>query len=159
MLYSLFGPISSFKAPRRMAGVFVGSSASTPTFMAVMLVMVGAGNSVCAASSDDVNRILGAVSAQAVKLRKCYQSSLDLDRTLSCETRTEIIESAEKRCRVEEADLRRAIIKSATAEQRTSIASLTAGVLDAVRGPVEATISDDADREISFDCLVKPMRR
>jgi len=77
MLYSLFGPISSFKAPRRMAGVFVGSSASTPTFMAVMLVMVGAGNS-CVPLHQTTSIESSGCFGQAVKLRKCYQSSLDL---------------------------------------------------------------------------------
>jgi hypothetical protein len=159
MLDSLFGPISSFKASRLVAGVLVSGSASARTFTAVMLVTLGAGNSVCAASSDDVDRMLGAVSAQAVKLRKCYESSLDLGRTLSCETRSEIIKSAERRCRIEEADLRTAIIKFATPEQQASIASLTAGVLDAVRRPVEAAISDYAGPEMPFHCLVKPISR
>jgi hypothetical protein len=70
MLFSLFGPISSFTASRRMAGVFVGGSASARTFIAVMLVVIGAGHSVYAASSDDVDRMLGAVSAQAVKTKR-----------------------------------------------------------------------------------------
>lgn len=159
MLCSLFGPISSFKASRRMAGVFANGPASARIFATVMLVVVGAGNSACAASSDDVDRMLGAVPAQAVKLRNCYERNLDLDRTLSCKTRSEIIKSAERSCWVEETDLRTAIIKTATPEQRASIASLTAGVLDAVRRPAEATISDDASREIPFYCLVKPISR
>ena len=50
-------------------------------------------------------------------------------------------------------------MKSATPEQLSSIASLTAGVLDAVRRPVEDTVSDDAHREIPFDCLVEPISR
>jgi hypothetical protein len=157
MLCSLFGPISCFKALRRMAGVFVRGSASARTWTAIMLVVAGAGHSVCAASSDDVDRMLGAVSAQAVKLRKCYENRLDFDRALSCKTRREIIESAEMSCRVAETDLRKAIMKSATPEQLASIASLTAAVLDAVRRPVEAVISDDAHREIPFDCLVQPI--
>ena len=159
MLHSWFGPISSFTASRRMAGVFVGGSASARKFVAVMLVVIGAGHSVYAASSDDVDRMLGAVSAQAVKLRKCYERSLDLDRALSCKTRSELIKSAERSCWVEESELGKAITKSAILDQRASIASLTAGVLDAVRRPVEATISDDAPQEIPFDCLVKPMSR
>jgi len=64
---------------------------------AVMLVMSRRQFGVCR-SSDDVNRILGLFRPRRSS-SKCYQSSLDLDRTLSCETRTEIIESAEKRCR------------------------------------------------------------
>ena len=140
-----------------MAGIFVSGAGSARIFAAVMLVMVGAGHSVCAASSDDVDRMLGAVSAQAVKLRKCYENKLDFDRALSCKTRSEIIESAERSCWAAETGLRKAIIKSATPEQRASIASLTAAVLDAVRRPVEATISEDAHREIPFDCLVQPI--
>jgi hypothetical protein len=159
MPYSLFDPISSFKASRRIAGVFGGGSASARTYAAVMLAVFGAGHSVCAASSDDVDRMLGAVSAQAVKLRKCYESRLDFDRTLSCKTRSQIIKSAESSCRFAETDLRKAIMKSATPEQLASIASLTAGVLDAVRRPIEDTISDDAHREIPFDCLVEPISR
>jgi hypothetical protein len=142
-----------------MAGVFVSGSARARTFTAVLLLAGGAGNSVCAASSDDVDRMLGAVSAEAVKLRKCYESSLDLYPTLSCETRSETIKSAESRCRVEETDLRKAIIQSATLEQRASIASLTAAVLDDVRRRAEAMISDDAQPEMPFHCLVKPMSR
>ena len=156
---SLFDNISSFKASRRIAGVFAGGSARARTSAAVMLAVFGAGNSMCAASSDDVDRMLGAVSAQAVKLRKCYESRLDFDRTLSCKTRSEIIKSAESSCWFAETDLRKAIMKSATPEQQASIASLTAGVLDAVRRPVEDTISDDAHREIPFDCLVEPISR
>jgi hypothetical protein len=142
-----------------MAGVFVSGSARARTFTAVLLLAGGAGNSVCAASSDDVDRMLGAVSAEAVKLRKCYESSLDLYPTLSCGTRSETIKSAESRCRVEETDLRKAIIQSATLEQRASIASLTAAVLDDVRRRAEAMISDDAQPEMPFHCLVKPMSR
>jgi hypothetical protein len=159
MPYSLFNPISSFKASRRIAGVFAGGSASARTSAAVMLAVFGVGNSMCAASSDDVDRMLGAVSALAVKLRKCYESRLDFDRALSCKTRSEIIKSAESSCWFAETDLRKAIMKSATPEQQASIASLTAGVLDAVRRPVEDTISDDAHREIPFDCLVEPISR
>jgi hypothetical protein len=159
MLRGLFGPISSFKAPRRMAGVLLSGSASARTFMAVMLVVAGAGYSACAASSDDVDRMLGAVSAQAVKLRSCYENRLDFDRALSCKTRSQIIESAERSCWAAETDLRSAITKSATPGQQASIASLTAAVLDAVRRPVEAVISDDAHREIPFDCLVQPISR
>jgi hypothetical protein len=159
MLCSLFGPISSFKASWHIAGLFVNGSAGVRTLTAAILALVGAGSSVCAASSDDVDRMLGAVSAQAVKLRKCYETRLDLDRALSCKTRSEIIESAERSCWVEETDLRTAIIKSAIPDRQASIASLTARVLDAVRRPVEATISDDAHGEIPFRCLVKPISR
>jgi hypothetical protein len=101
--------------------------------------------------------MLGVVSAQAVKLRKCYENKLDFDRALSCKTRGEIIESAKRGCWASETDLRKAIIKSVAPEQQASIASLTAGVLDAVRRPVEDTISDDVHREIPFDCLVQPI--
>jgi hypothetical protein len=82
-----------------------------------------------------------------------------MDRALSCKTRSELIKSAERSCWAEESELGKAITKSAILDQRASIASLTAGVLDAVRRPVEATISDDAPQEIPFDCLVKPMSR
>jgi hypothetical protein len=145
MLHHLFGPISSSNTSRRSAGAF-----------AVMLVVVGSSHPARAASSDDVDRLIGAVSAQAVKLRKCYENRLDFDWTLSCKTRGEIIESAKRGCWAAETDLRTAIIKSAKPEQRASIASLTAGVLDAVRRRLEATISDNARREIPFDCLVSP---
>jgi hypothetical protein len=157
MSCSPFSPISSLQAPRRMAGVVVSGAASVRALTAVMLVVAGAGHSVSAASSDDVDRMLGAVSAQAVKLRKCYENKLDFDRTLSCKTRNEIIASAERGCWAAETDLRIAIMKSAAPAQRASIASLTAAVLDAVRGPVEAAISEDAHREIPFDCLVQPI--
>jgi hypothetical protein len=157
MLCSLFGPISSFQAPRRMTGILVSGSASARTFAAVMLIAVGAGHSACATSSDNIDRMLGVVSAQAVKLRKCYENKLDFDRALSCKTRGEIIESAKRGCWASETDLRKAIIKSVAPEQQASIASLTAGVLDAVRRPVEDTISDDVHREIPFDCLVQPI--
>ena len=158
MLCCLFGPLSSFKASWHIAGLFVSGSAGVRTLTAAILVLVGAGSSVCAASSDDVDRMLGAVSAQAVKLRKCYETRLDLDRALSCKTRNEIIESAERSCWVEETDLRTAIIKSAP-DRQASIASMTARVLDAVRRPVEATMTDDAHGEIPFRCLVKPISR
>jgi hypothetical protein len=157
MSCSSFNPISSFQAPWRLASVFVRGAASARTLTAIMLVVAGTGHSVSAASSDDVDRMLGAVSTQAVKLRKCYENKLDFDRALSCKTRNEIIASAEKGCWVAETDLRNAIIKSATPAQRTSIASLTAAVLDAVRGPVEAVIGEDAHREIPFDCLIQPI--
>jgi hypothetical protein len=157
MLCSLFEPISSLKAPRRMAGIAMSRSASARTLTAILLIAVGAGHSARAASSDDVDRMLGAVSAQAVKLRKCYENKLDFDRALSCKTRNQIIESAERSCRVAETDLRKAIMKLATPEQLPSIASLTAGVLDAVRLPVEAEISEDAHRQMPFDCLVQPI--
>ena len=156
---SSFNPISSLKALRRVAGIFVNGSAGARTLTAIMLVVAGAGHSASAASSDDVDRMLGAVSTQAVKLRKCYENKLDFDRALSCKTRREIIESAERSCWVAETDLRKAIMKSATPEQLASIASLTAAVLDAVRRPVEAGISEDAHREIPFDCLVEPISR
>jgi hypothetical protein len=159
MPHSLFDKISSFKASRRFAGVFAGGSARARISAAVMLAVFGAGNSMCAASSDDVDRMLGAVSTQAVKLRICYERRLDFDRALSCKTRSEIIKSAESGCWFAETDLRKAIMKSATPEQLASIASLTAGVLDAVRRPVEDTVSDDAHREIPFDCLVEPISR
>jgi hypothetical protein len=159
MLYSAFGSISLFKAARQMAGNFAGGSARARTFAAVMLVAVFAGNSAYAASSDDVDQMLGAVSAPAVKLRKCYERSLDMRAGPDCEMRDELIKSAERSCGFEEADLKRAIIKSATAEQRSSILSLTADVLDAVLGPLKAKIVDDAHRELPFSCFVKRISR
>jgi hypothetical protein len=157
MLCSSFSPISCFKVRWHMASVLGRGSASARTLTAILLIAVGAGHSACAASSDDVDRMLGAVSAQAVKLRKCYENKLDFDRALSCKTRNQIIESAERSCRVAETELRKAIMKLATPEQLPSIASLTAGVLDAVRHPVEAMISEDAHRQMPFDCLVQPI--
>jgi hypothetical protein len=52
-----------------------------------------------------------------------------------------------------------AIMKSATSEQQASIATLTAGVLDAARRALEAAISNDARPELAFDCLIKPISR
>ncbi len=52
-----------------------------------------------------------------------------------------------------------AIIKSATPEQQASIATLTAGVLDAAHRAPEAAISNDARPELTFDGPVKPISR
>jgi hypothetical protein len=140
MLRSLFGPISSFKASPRVGRDSTGGSASART----LALVIGAGRSASAAASDETDRMLGVVSAEAVKFRHCYASSLD--RSPSCETRNESIESARNVCGVEEIDPRKAIMKSATPEQQASIASLTKGVLEALRLPAEAAMDEHANR-------------
>src|ERR1700761_3997141 len=63
MVFGLFGPISSLQTLRRVAGIFANGPARARTLTTILIAVIAAGHPARAASPDDVDRILGAVSA------------------------------------------------------------------------------------------------